>query len=145
MRHGKILLGLVVLLLCSQAYAGWGLRTGSYTQNNAAFVGLEYKLNLLLVGVNPNVEYVFVDGGQMATFNLDGMLQVGLLPLVSVWGGAGFGWLYSNPDNASTSTENIFQLLAGVGLNIPLKPYVQFKYITSKVNDGFVLGLGVRF
>jgi hypothetical protein len=122
-----------------------GVRIGYYTDNNDFFFGADMKTGFLLVNANANAEYVFVDNAKMATFNLDGTIDFGLIPGLPTWVGAGIGLLYADPDNADSQTDGIFNLLLGGGLNkLPLSPYVQLKYILAE-SDQFVVGAGIRF
>ncbi len=143
---------LLGVLSLNQAQAGGGvlkpgIRAGYYTDHNDFFLGLDIKTSLPLVSVNPNIEYVFVDNGKLATFNLDGTIGFGLLPFISTWAGAGLGLIYADPDNADADTEGAFNLLLGVAPSkiVPLDPYLQFKYIFADKNEGFVVGAGIHF
>jgi hypothetical protein len=122
-----------------------GARAGSYTDNSDFFIGVDAKFKVLMLSANPSVEYVFVDGGDLMTFNADALLSILNLPMVSGWLGAGIGLMYFSPDRGDSSTDPLFNLIAGAGLGIPLNPYVMAKWVFADQSDGFVIGVGVRF
>lgn len=121
------------------------VRGGYYEKADNLFLGAGLNFNLLFFTANPNFEYVFVDGGNFYTINLDGKVTV--LPLVvgSGWLGAGLVLSSAKIDGGESSTDGGVNLLAGFGLDaIPLKPFAQLKYIISDSNQ-WVFGVGVRF
>jgi hypothetical protein len=151
MTTNRIVPVVLVALLFTAAPAlamDFGVRGGLYTEAEEPFLGVEL---LSKVGdrvyFNPNVEYVFVDGGRYGTFNFDAHydLPVGSTPYV--WVGAGLAFLHFNPDGPGESDTNAHaNLLAGLGFRTRggTVPYVQLKLITTDPNE-FVIAAGVRF
>jgi hypothetical protein len=122
-----------------------GIRLGSYTDNSDFFVGVDAKFNVLGLNADPSVEYVFVDNGTLMTFNLDGLVDVIHLPVVSGWLGGGVGLMYFDTDQSDSSTDPIANVIVGVGVNVLFNPYVMAKWIFADNNDGFVICAGVHF
>ena len=125
-----------------------GLRVGGYFDAESAFVGGEVLVPLSHPWYfNPNVEYVFVDRGDLVTFNMDFHYD---LPVDDfyIWLGAGPAILYFNPDSARDSeTDFGVNLFVGIGFKVGsgrIVPYIQPKAILSD-NSEFVLAFGVRF
>lgn len=151
-----ILLGMVVglfLFFGSQAQADdmmFGVRAGGYFDAEAGFIGGE-----VLVPVsgdhwyfNPNLEYVFVDRGDLITFNFDFHYD---LPTDDFyfWLGAGPAILYFNPerDVFDSDTDIGVNLFVGLGFKVGsgrVVPYVQPKVIIAD-NSEFALAVGLRF
>lgn len=121
-----------------------GVRAGYYTDNSDFFLGADVKTGFLLVNANANAEYVFVDSGTLATLNLDGTIDFGLIPGLPTYVGFGLGLLFTDPDNGDSNTDGITNFLLGAGLKLPLNPYVQLKYILAD-SDQLVVGVGIRF
>jgi hypothetical protein len=128
----------------AQAIVGADIRGGFYTEPDDFFLGGGVRIGAAMLEVVPNFEYVFVSDQTWFTLNLDG--QYSLIPfgLGSFWVGAGLGMFSIKPKDGDTNTEGLVNLLAGLGLNVPLKPYAQAKYIITK-DSQVVLSLGVRF
>ena len=126
---------------------GWGVGAGKYGSDiDDYFATGGFYVSLGPLTINPNAEWIFFDNGTSYTLNVDGKLTV--LPMVAAsgWLGAGLGRLTVDPDNASSNNETVVNLLAGVGLNaVPLKPYLQGKYMLKDGDDPFALSIGVRF
>jgi hypothetical protein len=123
----------------------FGLRAGSYTDNSDFFLGVDARFSVPLLTANPSVEYVFVDGGDVVTVNADVLLTLLNLQLVSGWLGAGVGFMHIRPDEGDSSTDPLFNLIAGAGLGVPLSPYIMAKWVFADSNDGFAVAIGVRF
>jgi hypothetical protein len=125
----------------------FGLRGGYYTEAEGAFVGAE-----LLVPMahrfyfNPNVEYVFLDGGSLVTYNADFHYDIGIGSGTFVWLGAGLALVQDNPDGPdNSSTDAAANFLGGIGFRAGSAiPYLQVKVI-AKSGSEFVLAFGVRF
>jgi hypothetical protein len=122
------------------------LRAGAYVDVEKPFVGV----GLLShaggsIYFNPNVEYVFVDNGTLATGNLDAHYDLpmgGSSPYV--WIGGGLALVYSKPEGGDADTKPRANILAGIGLRgRGSVPYVQAKYITGL--GTWVLAAGIRF
>jgi hypothetical protein len=134
--------------LSGQAHAILGLqpgvRGGFYEDSDSFFLGVDLKSQIAILHANPNFEWVFVDDGDLFTLNLDAFVNVFPLPVVDPWLGAGVGIGYSKPDTGDSESDFLFNLIAGVGFNILLDPYVMIKYIIAEDNT-FVLAGGIRF
>ena len=121
-----------------------GVRGGFYEDNSNFFVGFDLKSKIAIVTANPNFEWVFVDDGDLFTLNLDGLFTVFPIPIMDPYLGAGVGITYVKPEVADSENDFAFNLIAGLGFNIPLDPYVQIKYIITE-NNTFVFAAGIRF
>ena len=123
----------------------FGLRTGIYVDQGDPFIGVE-GLTPLYPGwfFNPNVEWVFIDGGDFATINLDIHYDLDLETDYYVWVGGGLAGLYENlGDSEFDLGANI---LGGIGWHVDTwLPYAQVKVLVSDVNDEVVGAVGVRF
>jgi hypothetical protein len=123
-----------------------GARGGVYADGGDAFVGGEFLAPIARrLYFNPNVEYVFIEGGNAATFNLDFHYDFPLGGRVFTWAGLGLGFIYSNPEGpAESDTDPAANVLFGLGYNMGgWIPYVQGKVIASD-NSDFVFGGGIR-
>ena len=122
-----------------------GVRGGIYTDSDDFFLGADVKFSVLMLNANPSVEYVFIDGGTLMTFNADALVSVLSLPAVSGWIGGGVGLMSFKPDEGDSSSDPLFNVIAGVGFGVLFNPYVTAKWIFADKNDGFVVAVGVRF
>jgi hypothetical protein len=117
---------LAAIFSFEQAYAQLkllpGVRAGYYTDNGDFFLGADVKTGFLLVNGNANAEYIFADNAKLATFNLDGTIDFGLLPGLPTYIGAGIGLLWADPDNSDSKTDGVFNLLFGAGFKLPSIP-----------------------
>jgi hypothetical protein len=101
---------------------------------------------------NPNIDYIFVDGGKEATFNADFHYDFPTHSRTMVWLGAGAGIHWQDPNDdlrfrhgVETETDPLVNLFVGVGYNgHGAIPYAQVKYVASS-NPGFQLMAGLRF
>lgn len=124
-----------------------GVRAGSYRDTDKPFVGVEL---LSYVGnhfyFNPNLEYVFVDRGQMGTLNFDLHVDIPTDSALYLWVGGGLGLLYRDPPGPGGSDlDPKGNLLAGVGVQVgPLIPFFQVKLIAGD-NKETVIAVGLRF
>jgi hypothetical protein len=130
----------------AQAFLGLqpGIRGGIYEDGNDFFLGVDLKTSLAILHANPNLEWVFVDNANVFTLNLDALFNIFPLPLVDVWGGGGFGVFYAKPDDLDSTSDFAVNLLAGLGFNVLLDPYVQIKYVITDDNT-LVFAAGIRF
>lgn len=134
----------------------FGVRGGFYSDSEAGFVGAE-----LLTGIsrhwyfNPNLEYVFVDDGNLYTLNADFHYDFPAQDDFYFWVGGGPALIFSEIDpprncrncEGDDETDLGLNLLAGVGFGstrAAIRPYLQGKVIVSDETEA-VLGVGVRF
>ena len=124
------------------------LRGGYYTDAEQAFVG-----GGILTSVaekwdfNPNLEWVFVDGGNLFTLNADFHRDLNSGSGPAVWLGAGPALIVSNPDapDVDTDTNIGLNLIGGVGAKSgSVRPFGQAKYTISDDNEASV-AFGLRF
>lgn len=126
-----------------------GGRGGAYFADGDPFIGGE-----VLVGVadnlwfNPNVEWIFVENANKATFNFDVHYDFARRGPAMFWFGGGLAVIYVDPDGAPDSnTDAGANLLFGVGFRTAGRrwvPYVQAKVLAADDSD-FSVGFGVRF
>ncbi len=157
MRRDSLMLAIPVLLACWLAAgpaeaADFGVRAGTYTDAGEAFVGGEVLIELSSPWFfNPNVEYVFIDDGDLITVNGDFHYDFDVEGPVYVWAGAGAALIFRDDDRPRPGddddgdTELGVNLLAGVGWRTPsVVPYIQGKVILSDDSEA-ALAFGVRF
>jgi hypothetical protein len=98
--------------------------------------------------LNPNVELVFADHANKATFNFDVHYDFARRSRAFFWLGTGLAVIYGDPDGSSDSeTDAGANILFGVGFREQGRrwiPYIQAKVLAADDSD-FVLGFGVRF
>ncbi|HVS15676.1 MAG TPA: hypothetical protein VMV46_17265 [Thermoanaerobaculia bacterium] len=125
-----------------------GLRTGLYTDIEEAFLGFEALTRVADTDFffNPNVEWVFVDNGDLFTVSFDVHYDLDLdLDWVDFWLGAGPTVLFRDPDFGRSDDDFGLNLLAGVGLREgAVRPYAQFKVILADETEA-VIAIGLRF
>ncbi|MFT3913936.1 MAG: hypothetical protein QM704_07425 [Anaeromyxobacteraceae bacterium] len=138
-----------VLAAAPARAADVGVRGGIYSFEHGPdrpFLGAEL---LLHAGggfyVNPNAEFVFVDGRRFFTLNLDAHYD---LPVRGpyLWIGGGLAVEVADPDGpAASSTEAHANVLAGIGFRTgAVVPYVQLKLVTGAPTI-VVAAAGIRF
>jgi hypothetical protein len=138
---------LITTSMAAQTPTMFGARIGVYADQRDTFVGGEFLSPIVgRLYFNPNVEYVFVDNGTYATFNLDFHYDIPLRGPAFTWAGMGLGILYDNPEGApGSNTDPAANVLFGVGINADgWIPYVQAKVIAASEKSDFVLGGGVK-
>jgi hypothetical protein len=139
----------------ARAEIDFGVRGGLYSDAEAGFLGAE-----LLTGIsrnwflNPNLEYVFVDDGDLWTLNLDAHYDFRTGAPYYVWAGGGPAVIFSSLDpprgcrrcDDDSETDLGLNLLAGVGFGKgqAIRPYVQGKVILSD-NTEAVIAFGLHF
>lgn len=138
----------------ARAQVDFGVRGGVYTDVEDPFVGVE------LLGqfdgtrwfYNPNVEYVFVDNGDLITVNADFHYDLPADTPFDVWLGAGGALIFRDYDDGrfrrddDSETDGGLNLLGGLGFNPggAVRPYVQGKLLLSDDSEA-VLAFGLRF
>ena len=142
-----VVCSLIVAVGSHNAYAKpiqFGVRGGTYSDPSDPFIGADAKIGLGGFHVIPNIEWVFVDGGDFFTLNVDGTMTIFPIPILDPYVGAGVGWVRVKPDNLDATNEGAFNLIGGVSFNVPLDPFVQIKYVITEDNT-WVFAVGARF
>lgn len=134
---------------------GWdfGVRTGLYTDVEEPFVGVEalHQIRNTPWMFNPNVEYVFVENGNLWALSVDFHYDFDLdLDKVDVWAGAGPTVLFRDLDRPAFRDDDSdsdfgLNLIGGIGAkNGGVRPYGQVKVILSDDTE-VALQVGLRF
>jgi len=127
-----------------------GVRGGYYTDAEDGFLGADLLMQISDTRwfFNPNIEYVFVDPGDLATLNLDVHYDLDTdNDDVYIWLGGGPAIIFRDDDrpNGDDETDLGLNLLGGIGWQFEsFVPYVQAKAIIADDNE-VVLAVGVRF
>lgn len=123
----------------------WGARTGFYLDEGDAFLGVEAATPITdALWFNPNIEWVFIDGGDLATINADVTYTLDGDGDVFWWAGAGLAGVYEN--FAGSEFDLGFNVLAGAGYIIDdWLVYAQAKALFSDADDDVAVSVGVRF
>lgn len=132
----------------------FGVRGGVYDDADSAFVGGELLFQISPRWYfNPNLEYVFVDDGDLFTLNGDFHYDFDTSGNVAVWAGGGPAVLLIDDDDDrgrrrdddDGDTDFGANLLAGVGMKSgAVRPYLQGKVILADETEA-VLAVGIRF
>lgn len=142
---------LTLLLFSTPAFAqfgeewDFGVRTGMYIDVGDPFIGFEALTPIAgNFFFNPNVEWVFIDGGDLATLNADVHYDLDLDTDYYVWVGAGLAAIYENLGESEFDIGA--NALGGIGWRVgSWIPYAQAKILISDVNDEVVGAVGIRF
>ena len=146
-------MSILPLFLASAAQAidiSPGVRAGAYFDAESAFVGGEVELG---IGEDwsfvPNVEFIFVDQGNLTSFNFDFQYAIRTDYTVEFWAGGGPAILHFDPADDDFDSDTDFGANIFFGVGFPLAdsrflPYVQPKLILADDVE-FSLGFGVRF
>ena len=127
-----------------------GVRGGYYTDAEEGFLGVELLMRITETRwfFHPNLEYVFVDPGDLATLNLDVHYDLDTdNDDLYIWLGGGPAIIFRDDDrgNDDDETDLGLNLLGGVGWQLEsVVPYVQAKAIIADDNE-VVLAVGIRF
>lgn len=142
-----LIVGTTTVLPAQSSSVTPGIRIGSYFDPTNFYVGGELLFPLSsAIYLNPNLEYVFIDNGTFATFNIDAHYDFPVSDPAYVWFGLGLGLLYSDPEGTvDADITPGLNILLGLGFDAgPVTPYTQFKATMAETNQ-FSLGFGVRF
>ena len=129
------------------------LRAGIYTDGSDGFLGGGVLWDLGQRGAwmaNPNLEYVFVDNGDLLTLNGDVHYDLKVDAPFAVWVGGGPAILFADADDGDdgdddSETDVGLNLLAGIGAKEGnVRPFGQVKLIISDESQ-LVFGFGLRF
>jgi len=142
-----LLLACILACLCpqsSEAGVIFGARVGEYTDVEEPMVGVEILTKIAPRWFfNPNIEYVFVNHGDLVTFNADVHYDFATRAPVIVWAGGGLAIVHENIVESDTNLGA--NILGGVGWRVgEVIPYVQLKALLGD-RDDFVIAGGLRF
>lgn len=148
-------LALAFLIAAPAEAVDFGVRAGLYTDQSDGFVGGELLFPLSPRWYfNPNVEWVFVDNGDLFTVNGDFHYDFNVDFDGFVWAGAGAALIVEDHDpprrrdrgdGDDAETDVGLNLLGGVGWDVEgFTPYVQGKVIVSDDSEA-VVAVGLRF
>lgn len=146
-------LGLALAPAASAEEIDGDLRIGVYTDASEAFLGggILTRLGETSWFLNPNLEYVFVDHGELATLNLDFHYDLISQPEADFWLGAGPALVLRDhdppgPGRGDGETDFGVNLFAGVGFlrDRAVRPFFQAKLLLSDESEG-VIAFGIRF
>ena len=131
------------------AEVDFGVRGGFYDDADAGFIGGELLMDVFGQWYfNPNLEYVFVDNGDLSTLNADFHYDFDTDSPFYVWAGGGPAVIFSGADcrNCDDETDIGLNLLGGIGFGKgqALRPYLQGKVVLSDETEA-VLAVGIRF
>ena len=132
-----------------------GVRGGYYTDVGDPFLGADLLMRISDTRwfFNPNIEYVFVDPGDLATLNLDVHYDLDTdNDDMYIWLGGGPAIIFRDEerhgrgdDDDDDDTDIGINLLGGVGWQLEsFVPYLQAKAIIADDSE-VVLAIGVRF
>ncbi len=132
----------------ADAQWAFGVRTGVYTDDSDLFIGAEF-LTPMGPGpwkFNPNIEWAFVNNGNLFTLNADFTFDMAPTKAIDVWLGGGPALVYRTRDQADDEADPGLNLLAGVGFlrGRAVSPYFLGKILISD-NSQAILGFRVRF
>ena len=140
-------------VLCSNPAAAdidFGLRGGYYTDAEELFLGADVLTQISDTSwfFNPNVEFVFVDPGDLWTLNLDVHYDFDTdNDDVYLWAGGGPAVVFRDGGGRhdDNETDPGLNLLAGIGWQLEsVVPYIQGKILLSDTSEA-VIAVGVRF
>ncbi len=124
------------------------LRLGVYTDASEGFLGggILTRFGSSRWLFNPNLEYVFVERGDLATLNADFHYDLTSMGETDFWLGAGPALVFRDNDRGSDDTDLGVNLFAGVGFlrNQAIRPFFQVKLLIYDETEG-VLAFGIRF
>jgi hypothetical protein len=149
-----VALSIGVAALCpspSAADVDVGIRGGVYTDVGEPFLGADLLMQIRDTRwfFNPNLEYVFVDPGDLATLNLDVHYDLDTdNDDLYVWLGGGPAIVFRDDEGRGDDEDDTdlgINLLGGVGWQLEaFVPYVQAKALIADDSE-VVLAVGVRF
>lgn len=147
--------GLFLIPGIGRAEIDFGVRGGFYSDADAGFLGAELLMDVTRDWFfNPNVEYVFVDDGDLWTLNLDAHYDFHAGAPYYIWAGGGPAVIFSSIDpppgcrrcDDDSETNLGLNLLGGIGFGRgqAIRPYVQGK-VTLSDNTEASIAFGLRF
>jgi|GEM_PF-6566299 len=144
-----VLAGLVsVLPLCAFAdnAQGFKLNTGVYVDEGDPLLGIAYEYPLSdKLAIVPGFEYVFVDNGDLYTFNVDSRFELDTNTQNPMWAGIGMGAIRREVGNFDDTDFGV-NLMWGMDFDRGQNwmPYLSTKAVLSD-DSYFMVGFGIRF
>lgn len=147
----SILIPAILLLVSTLSMAGTptliGLRGGYYTDLEKPYIGGGFRTGLSrALDINPNLEYVLVDGGSYMTINIDLLYTITANRHNYAWLGTGLAISKFDPEgDMEGDSDTGFNFIFGYGFMMrTMVPYLQAKIITGNYDD-VVIGGGLLF
>ena len=126
---------------------GINVKAGNYFDIDEPYVGVGYDMPVApRWSLDPNMEYVFVNYGNLYTFNIDGKYQLTPGANNPMWVGAGIGMIRHTGTRAD-STDSAINLRWGIDFanyQGAFTPFISTKAVFSD-NSDFAVSFGVRF
>lgn len=126
--------------------SGLNLRGGAYVDEGDPLIGIDYQIPMSArFSVVPNAEYVFVDEGDLYTFNIDSRYDLNPSASNPMWVGAGVGAIHRD-FGLEDDTDPTLNLLWGMDFatSEAWTPFISSKAIISDESE-FAVNFGVRF
>jgi hypothetical protein len=124
------------------------VRGGYYTDAEHGFVGGGFLMSVAeRWDFNPNIEYVFVDGGSLFTVNADIHRDMNSGGGPAIWLGGGPALIVRDSDEPVAEGDSDFgvNLMGGIGASSgSIRPFAQAKYTLSDASEAS-LAFGLRF
>lgn len=125
---------------------GFKLNTGVYVDEGDPILGLAYEIPVdTNVAIVPGIEYIFVDNGDLTTFNVDSRFDLDTDSRNPIWAGIGMSAIRRDFGNFDDTDFGV-NLLWGMDFdrNQNWMPYVNAKAVVS--DDSYLsFGFGIRF
>jgi len=130
----------------AEPQSGLNLRAGAYLDQGDPVLGIDYQIPVSpRLAIVPGAEYVFVDRGDLFTFNLDSRYDLNPSARNPMWVGAGVGAIHRDIGFVD-DTDPAVNLLWGMDFNNAdsWTPFVNSKAILTD-NSEFSISFGIRF
>jgi len=140
-----LLLGTPVTTI-ADPQTGLTLRTGAYIDEGDPLLGIDYQIPMSTrLSLVPNAEYVFVDRGDLFTFNVDSRYDLNPSAPNPMWVGAGVGAIHRDVGPVD-DTDPALNLLWGMDFTSDKNwtPFVSSKAILSDDSE-LSINFGIRF
>lgn len=130
----------------AEAQQGFKLSTGVYVDEGDPMLGVAYEIPIdSKFALIPGMEYVFVDNGDLMTFNLDSRFELNTPSENPMWAGIGMGAIRRKVGNFDDTDFGV-NLQWGMDFDRGQNwmPYLNSKAVLSD-ESYFVVGFGIRF
>jgi hypothetical protein len=151
----KITATLLITAACSAGLAipamadpvqGFKLNTGVYIDEGDPMLGLSYEIPVdSNVAIVPGFEYIFVDRGDLTTFNVDSRFDLNTATRNPMWAGIGMAAIHREIGNFEDTDFGV-NLLWGMDFDRGQNwmPYMNAKAVLSD-ESYLAIGFGIRF